>query len=290
MIVKNEEELLSRCLDSVKGFDYIIICDTGSEDKTVEIAKKYTDLVYTDFVWCDSFAKARNHALSKVPKDADWVLTIDADEYLVNTYEEVKSVCERVRGDLINVEVVAEKTGAIHNFPRLYKNTPKIYWVNDIHNLLNVSTQECSDIKIIYGYSPAHKKDPGRALRILLKSLAENPDLVREKYYLAREYLYQQWYEKAIDMFDKYIKESKFIGERNDAWLLRARCLSKLKRYDEACDSAWQALKYNANFEEALRFIGDHMDAGNKPVWYKYADIADNSNVLFVRSKKNANK
>lgn len=290
MIVRDEEAMLARCLDSVKDFDYIVICDTGSEDNTVEIARKYTDLVYSDYTWEDSFCKARNYALSKVPSDADWILSIDADEYLENTYEEVKAVCEAVKGDLVNIDVKAEGTGVIHRFPRLYKNTPEIFWVNDVHNLLNKSTREWAELTIVYGYSPAHKKDPGRALRILLKSLSENPSLVREKYYLAREYLYQKWYEKAIDMFDKYIKESHFLGERNDAWLLRARCLSKLGKYDEACDSAWQALKYNANFEEALRFIGDHMDPGNKPVWHKFADIADNTNVLFVRSKKNANE
>ena len=41
LIVKNEEKLLARCLESLKGFDEIIVCDTGSTDKTIEIAKKY---------------------------------------------------------------------------------------------------------------------------------------------------------------------------------------------------------------------------------------------------------
>jgi glycosyltransferase involved in cell wall biosynthesis len=286
MIVKNESKLLSRCLDSVKDFDYIIIADTGSEDNTVEIAKKYTDLVYTQYEWEDSFCKARNFALSKTPKDADWILTIDADEYLVNTYEQVKTVLEQAKAKCVNVNLKSEKTGAIHKFPRLYKNDPEVYWVNDVHNLLNITSREYSDLEIVYGYSPAHAKDPDRAMRILMKSVAENPDKVRDKYYLAREYYYRKWWQKAIDMYDEYIKDSKYLSERNDAWIMRAKCLAKLKKYDEACDSAWQALKYNANFEEALRFIGNHMDSGNKPVWHKFADIADNSNVLFIRSKK----
>jgi glycosyltransferase involved in cell wall biosynthesis len=290
MIVKNEHDMLARCLDSVKGFDYIVICDTGSDDDTVKIAKKYTKLVYTDYTWEDSYCKARNHALSKVPKDAEWVLSIDADEVLKNSYEEVKSVCEQAKALVVNINVEAEGTGTVFTFPRLFRHVPEVYWTHDVHNLLSLSSREYCPVTIVYGYSPAHKKDPDRALRMLLKSLMDDPKLVREKYYLAREYYYKGMWQKAIDVADTYIKESKFLKERNDAWLMRAYCLAKLKKYDEACDSAWQALKYNANFEEALRFIGDHMDSGNKPVWHKFADIADNSGVLFVRSKKNADK
>ena len=65
MIVKNEEDVLARCLDSVKDLvDEIIIVDTGSKDRTKEIAHTYTDNVF-DFVWIDDFAAARNFAFSK---------------------------------------------------------------------------------------------------------------------------------------------------------------------------------------------------------------------------------
>lgn len=53
MIVKNEEELLSRCLETVKGADAIYILDTGSRDRTIEIARRYTDKVFLDFIWID---------------------------------------------------------------------------------------------------------------------------------------------------------------------------------------------------------------------------------------------
>ena len=68
MIVKNEEKLLARCLDSVAGLmDEIIIVDTGSSDKTKEIAARYTDKIY-DFEWIDDFSAARNFAFSKAKK------------------------------------------------------------------------------------------------------------------------------------------------------------------------------------------------------------------------------
>ena len=60
MIVKNEEDVLARCLESVRGIaDEIIVVDTGSTDKTVEIARQFTNQVYY-FEWRDDFSAARN--------------------------------------------------------------------------------------------------------------------------------------------------------------------------------------------------------------------------------------
>ena len=64
MIVKNEEAVLERCLDSLNGIaEEIIIVDTGSTDKTKEIAAKYTDKIY-DFTWIHDFSAARNFAFT----------------------------------------------------------------------------------------------------------------------------------------------------------------------------------------------------------------------------------
>ena len=78
MIVKNEEKVLSRCLESIKSaVDEIIIVDTGSNDKTKEIALEYTDKVY-DFEWIDDFSAARNFAFSK--GKMDFLMWLDADD------------------------------------------------------------------------------------------------------------------------------------------------------------------------------------------------------------------
>ena len=78
MIVKNEEDVLARCLDCVKKFaDEIIIVDTGSADKTKQVAKKYTDKLY-DFSWCDDFSKARNFSFSKA--SMEYCMWLDADD------------------------------------------------------------------------------------------------------------------------------------------------------------------------------------------------------------------
>lgn len=86
MIVKNEEKHLEKSLDSiVKYIKDIVIVDTGSTDKTKEIAKKYTNKVY-DFKWCNDFSKVRNYSISKASNDL--ILVLDADEIILNLDKE----------------------------------------------------------------------------------------------------------------------------------------------------------------------------------------------------------
>jgi len=92
MIVKNEEETLAHCLESVKPIvDEMVIVDTGSTDKTVEIAKGFGASVH-HFQWCDDFAAARNESLKHC--SGEWVLIIDADEAIDPLdYEKIKNAC-----------------------------------------------------------------------------------------------------------------------------------------------------------------------------------------------------
>ena len=80
MITKNEEQFLADCLNSVKNIvDEIILVDTGSSDKTVEIAKSFEAKIHF-FEWCDDFAAARNESLKYATKE--WILILDADEII----------------------------------------------------------------------------------------------------------------------------------------------------------------------------------------------------------------
>ena len=80
MIVKNEQDVIGRCLESAKEIaDEIIIVDTGSCDKTVEIASHYTQNIYY-FKWIDDFAAARNFSFSKATKE--YILWLDADDVI----------------------------------------------------------------------------------------------------------------------------------------------------------------------------------------------------------------
>lgn len=80
MIVKNEEKILEECLQKVVLFaDELIIVDTGSTDRTKEIAERYTEYVY-DYVWEDDFSKARNTAFAYATKD--YLMWVDADHLI----------------------------------------------------------------------------------------------------------------------------------------------------------------------------------------------------------------
>lgn len=103
MIVKNEEQMLQQCLDSVNGLvNEIIIVDTGSTDKTKEIAKKNNARVF-DFAWKDDFAAARNFSLSKAT--GTWILWLDADETISKKdYETIKKLLKDSEYPLIVLE------------------------------------------------------------------------------------------------------------------------------------------------------------------------------------------
>ena len=81
MIVKNEEDVLGRCLDSVADLvDEIVIVDTGSTDRTREIAARFTDQIF-DFPWQDDFAAARNESFAHATMD--YCMWLDADDVLL---------------------------------------------------------------------------------------------------------------------------------------------------------------------------------------------------------------
>ena len=78
MIIRDEEEVLGRCLESVADLvDEIILVDTGSQDRTREIARHFTEKVY-EFPWIDDFAAARNFSFSKA--SCDYCMWLDADD------------------------------------------------------------------------------------------------------------------------------------------------------------------------------------------------------------------
>lgn len=99
LIVKNEEENLAKCLDTVTWADEIVVLDAGSEDSTTEIAKRYTDKVYVNDDW-QGYGIQRQRLQKFV--SCDWVLMLDADERLTaELINEIKDVLKQDNRDLV---------------------------------------------------------------------------------------------------------------------------------------------------------------------------------------------
>ena len=145
MIVKNEEQVLSRCLDSLAGLmDEIIIVDTGSCDHTREIAARYTDKIY-DYVWKDDFADARNFAFSKA--SMEYIYTADADEVLDDeNREQFRLLKEAMVPEVEIVQmkyVTKNEFNTVLNFkeeyrPKLYRRLRTFTWIDPIHETVRL--------------------------------------------------------------------------------------------------------------------------------------------------------
>ena len=172
MITKNEEAFLESCLLSVKDLvDEIIVVDTGSTDKTKEIALKHNAKVF-DFAWCDNFAAARNESLKHAT--GDWILILDADEELD------KEGINKIKAELQNPSFLAYSMPQLHytnkfmnqaNFVqienpefkgfyvsdvvRLFKKDNQIYFDYCVHETLRVSLKNAG-IKLGEMLSPIH--------------------------------------------------------------------------------------------------------------------------------------
>lgn len=145
MIVKNEADILRRCLVSIADLmDEIIIVDTGSTDRTKEIAAEFTDQIF-DYEWQDDFAAARNFAFSKA--SMDYIYSADADE--VVDYFNQKRFAELKQALLPEIEIVQmyyitpQAYNTTANFkkeyrPKLYKRLREFVWIDAVHETVRL--------------------------------------------------------------------------------------------------------------------------------------------------------
>jgi len=134
LIVKNEEKFLAQCLISIRGLGaQLIVVDTGSTDRTVEIAREFGAEIYS-FAWCDDFSAARNAALEHAT--GDWILMLDADEELPAAQH------AKLRADMRNAATIAFRLPLVNvgkedegrSFvPRLFRNAPRVCFTGRIH-------------------------------------------------------------------------------------------------------------------------------------------------------------
>ncbi len=185
MMVKNEEEMLARSLESIKGHVHeIIIVDTGSSDRTVEIAKKYTDKIYFH-PWENDFSKARNQTLQYAT--SDWILILDADEKV--GHEDAPCLKDVIQGhpseithlfmDVVNYHSSGSVKAVLHSM-RIFRNRIGFHYEGIVHNELKWTGKGIhSGLGIHhYGYALSKAKMQAKADRtipLIKKQIEQNP-------------------------------------------------------------------------------------------------------------------
>lgn len=256
MIVKNEEENLKRCLSSCyKLFDEIIIVDTGSIDKTKEIAKKFTNKVY-DFNWVDDFSLARNFGIKKAR--SDYFMWLDADDVI--TKENLNKLIN-LKNEISDEDVFMLKYAISfdeNNSPtfeyyreRICKNNGLFLFHDFVHEAITPSGNiKYLDITIEHRKTKENKK--GRNLKIYEKHKNEifSP---RQQFYYSRELYFNNKIKKAIINFKKFLKmENAFIENKIEAILNLSNCYLILGNNIKAKEILFNSFLYSLPRSEIL--------------------------------------
>ena len=231
MIVRNEEKVLARCLESVRGcVDEIIIVDTGSSDGTKEIAARFTDEIY-DFEWIDDFSAARNYSFEQAT--GDYLLWLDADDVLLPADAEalLRFKAERLADCnvvMLRYNTAFDELGRPTFFfyrERLIRRTLPHRWVGRVHEVVtHGGTVVYADIAVTHKSVKTVYGD--RNLRIYEKQIADGETLSpRELFYYGRELYYHGRYDDAQRVLVSFLGTGKgFLENCIDACLLLSYC------------------------------------------------------------------
>lgn len=282
MIVKNEGEVLARCLACITSFaDEIVIVDTGSTDKTKEIAASFTDNVY-DFPWCDDFSKARNYSFSKATQD--FIMWLDADDVILQEdQDKLVELKQRLQPEVSIVMMkyhtaFDEKGNPTFSYyrERLMNRQMQHQWIGVIHEVIPLSgIVQYEDIAITH--QKLHVSDPDRNLRIFEHMIALGTRLnAREQFYYARELYYHKRYEEALQTFEAFLKEGQGWVENNiDACEMMGYCYQALRQKDEELQAYMRSFQYDVPRAELCCDIGKYffdMERWKEAVfWYETA-------------------
>ncbi len=271
MIVKNEEKTLGRCLESVKGIaDEIIIVDTGSDDRTKQVASEFTDKIY-DFPWVDDFSKARNYAFSKAEKD--YILWLDADDVILPE-DRAKFVNLKlllppdVDAVMMKYNISFDRQGKVtfsYYRERLSKRSRNFQWREPVHEYLEIGGKIINtDICI------THKKEPGprsgRNLEIYENLLAGGTELSpRGIYYYARELKDNGRHKDAAEQFKLFLDGGRgWVEDNITACGEMAKCYIMQGEDEKALSAMLRSFIYDIPRAELCCQIGYHFKNKNQ--------------------------
>jgi glycosyltransferase involved in cell wall biosynthesis len=266
MIMRDEEEHLARCLESVRGLvDEIVIVDTGSVDRSIEIAESFGAIVLRE-EWKGDFARPRNTAIDAAT--GDWILVLDADEELIDGArlldllhdEEIEGYCLR------EVNFIGEELGidnVVNSAFRLFRNRPAHRYDGALHEQImgKVDPKGGQSTRFVgveihhYGYleptSRAREKTD-RNMAIVMEEVALKPTDSFVLFNAGVEFQRIGEHEQALDYFTRSFRELTSLKAYYASLLLRniVATLNSLERWEEALDVLADALQAYPDFTD----------------------------------------
>ncbi|WP_110945042.1 glycosyltransferase family 2 protein [Paenibacillus phocaensis] len=210
MIVKNEERCIERCLNSVAPLvDEVIIVDTGSSDRTLELVNKYDAKLFY-YEWDNHFANARNYAIEQAT--GEYILQLDADEWIDDPVHELN---QRLDKEIYYIPIRNDLGGGlaeVHKFPRLFRNIPELRYEGALHEQINITTNWHRSSAVLSQVTIHHdgylnqivnsKGKKERNLKILYAEIKDNPSAFNY-FNLGQQYFTMGEYRKAVDAYKK---------------------------------------------------------------------------------------
>jgi glycosyltransferase involved in cell wall biosynthesis len=264
LIVRNEASVLERCLRSISTFaDELCVVDSGSDDATVNIARRFGARIKIDRSLADhsgrmrDFAAARNAVLAMAR--GSWMLSIDADEVLDIAHPgTLRWLLANERLHAIELRILSG--GMRWYLPRLVRRMPWTRWHERVHEWVEIrGPTQRTDAATINNLPGKTGKESAAArdLRLCRQQLCENPNNLRAVFYMARALRHMGLHKKAIHYYERYWRESDFKAGRYAAATGAAISSLLLHDFQAARRFAMRAYRSDPELAEACCVLGD---------------------------------
>lgn len=298
MIVRDEEQRLGRCLQSVRGLvDEIVVVDTGSKDKTITVAEEHGAKI-GHFVWCDDFSAARNVSLSLAT--GDWIIWLDADDILpAECHAPIRNLVEGARDKayfFVLDDQGYEQVSCLQL--RLFPNLPGAQFEMPVHEQVSPSLAQLglemvpTEIRVEHtGYTSPEvvgaKKQ--RYLGIMERWLEAHPEDYMERSHVALTYYSTDRLEEAERAYRFIVEESRCYAERNwviytTALLFLGRTYLKMGELEKAREQMLKAEKMDDSYiltKLSLAEVSARLDQHAEVIRYACAVVDSERQMTF---------
>jgi glycosyltransferase involved in cell wall biosynthesis len=256
------------------------VVDTGSVDKTREIAEKYTDKVF-DFTWIDDFAAARNYSFSKATKE--YCMWLDADDVILKkdqkAFQELKEILDQqIDVIMLPYHTAFDEAGNptfLYYRERIVRNNENYRWDGEVHEAITPS-----GVVIHKDAAVTHKKirtgDSDRNLRILENKYKSGKTMPpRQKFYYGQELYFHKRYSDAVRILEKFLQENGWIENQLEACKLLSFCYMRKGDKELALKSLLRSFELDVPRAEICCELGHYFFEQNAYLqaifWYELA-------------------